>query len=369
MMKKRTLISMAALSALTATGCTGGPVASSASQGIIDGTIVGDNELMTVLASWNDAVYEMKKGATCTATLISPTAVLTAAHCVDPNFFSSHGGTPATRLFVTYFRDLAVAAKDVKNYIEYSDFDVHPNYNSNGTSDINDLAILHLKEPVVGKPVQKLATPDIMDKVADKSSVLIAGYGYAKYGDATQLGRLRKGISTFNGQMGKKELLTGNGSANRGCDGDSGGPVFADSTDEYQIGVASRMYSDTTCNTGIVYTRVDQYIDWIKSKVPNLGEPTKPAPDGGMPGGNDGGTSPGGGMDGGMMDGGDQVDSGSGPVDAGTPSDGQDAGGTMKNPSPEGGCSFSGTGSSLSLGLPLLFALLGLALIARRRQS
>jgi hypothetical protein len=80
------------------------------------------------------------------------------------------------------------------------------------------------------------------------------------------------------------------GDAQQACRGDSGGPIFADDSDTLQVGIASRVNSEdlfptsAACNTGLLYTRVDAYLDWITERVPDLGDPGDPG-DPGHPGG------------------------------------------------------------------------------------
>src|SRR5688572_26722521 len=139
-----------------------------------------------------------------------------------------------------------------------------------------------------------------------------AGYGLTNDDDEKSAGILTTGVSHL-GAVGEFELLAGEGDRQQACRGDSGGPIFADESDEYQIGIASRVNKMLSlddilngggkpppCETGLVYTRVDAYQAWIEERVPDLAEPTAPGDpeegeepgeagedDGGVPDGND----------------------------------------------------------------------------------
>ncbi len=106
----------------------------------------------------------------------------------------------------------------------------------------------------------------------------VTGYGLTDDQDNTSAGNLTEGQSGLD-EIAAHELAAGDGDPQQACRGDSGGPIFADDSDTYQIGVASRINNANVgggeappCNTGLIYTRIDPYQTWIAEHVPDLGE-------------------------------------------------------------------------------------------------
>ena len=106
----------------------------------------------------------------------------------------------------------------------------------------------------------------------------VAGYGLTDDDNAESAGVLTEGQSGLD-ELAGHELAAGDGDPQQACRGDSGGPIFADDSDTYQIGIASRINNadiggggPPPCNTGLIYTRIDPYLAWIAEQVPDLGQ-------------------------------------------------------------------------------------------------
>ena len=194
----------------------------------------------------------------CTGTLISPTWVLTAAHCVENK-------TESELLFTL---DANVHTSDDQVLIGVKRLEIHPGYRP--TTFVNDLALLELSESIsdVDFPELNQSSPgaSFLSETLD-----FVGYGYdeARYSGVKRTAPipvLSLGISTFS-TIWTTELETG------ACFGDSGGPAFLPDGDlPVLVGVVSNILatdgSDPCIGTYNV-TRVDMYSQWILSIIDN----------------------------------------------------------------------------------------------------
>jgi secreted trypsin-like serine protease len=153
----------------------------------------------------------------------------------------------------------------------------------------DDVAVIHLAKAVTGRRIQKLATSEQINAQADNASLgrQFAGYGISDEANPASAGTLLEGTARL-GAMGANEFVAGANDEQVACHGDSGGPIYLDGTDSYQIGIASRINKQMglgdiwggitgnvkapSCELGLVYSRVDAYLDWIKRRVPDFGK-------------------------------------------------------------------------------------------------
>jgi hypothetical protein len=285
--------------ALTLAACAA-PELDSSRAPIIAGTPVADDAYPTIGAMTTNG------GGICTGTLISPTTVLTAAHCVHPEILKAAiqqgGGTPPATFEYMFTFDNEVTAESA--WLEATGVEWHEAFLTDindvldpGLGQWDDIALIHLAAAVEDRAVQPLATPDDMGEVDPEAMNLVAGYGMTDDGDPASAGTLTEGESGVD-TLGDHEILAGVGDAQQACRGDSGGPIFLGDSDAVQIGVASRLDAaagqQPTCTTGLLYTRVDQYAAWIEERVDDLGtiggdpEPEPGDDDGDDMGGDDG---------------------------------------------------------------------------------
>ncbi|MGY3379822.1 secreted trypsin-like serine protease [Arthrobacter sp. TE12231] len=131
-------------------------------QAIYNGTILSPNKYPWAVRI--QLVYPDGAVATCSGALISPYAVVTAAHCLHYN-----GGTPRTA-DVTFHYGSHPGQFTVPVPVSQGGLIVHPGFNESLLRD--DIGVLHLAHPVAEAPIP-LATVN----PPANTSVVLAGYG------------------------------------------------------------------------------------------------------------------------------------------------------------------------------------------------
>lgn len=206
------------------------------------------------------AVVALTRGGSasfCTGTLISPSVVLTAAHCIDmagsdPNFTVFFGSD-------TTSEGIRIGTKGKQQHLGWTG-DLAQN---------NDIGLLLLdlpQDPTIAVPLNTTPASDLVNQP-------YRPVGFGIYDQANQLadGKKRTGNSliaqALSPPMGDEIIM--NDSQTIVCFGDSGGPGFVTIDEvEYVAGVHS-WTSGTNCGPPNGDTRVDLFVDsfilpWIQ---------------------------------------------------------------------------------------------------------
>ena len=191
----------------------------------------------------------------CTATLIAPRVVLTAAHCVAnagsrlPDFTTLAEISRATRASSRHGR---------RAY-------VHPAFDPRGTGALHDIALVELDAPLDDVAVERILDPGgAAAAVAVGARVELLGYGVSA--DRRGLGGLRHSKTARISGVARDEIVIGGPGEAQDCVGDSGAPSFSFESDGSRriAGVSSRSANNATeCVDGSIHTRVDSHAVWI----------------------------------------------------------------------------------------------------------
>jgi secreted trypsin-like serine protease len=208
----------------------------------------GDPSVVAIFAHQPNASV----GSLCTATVISRTALLTAAHCVDPR-------TVGTGNIFEVFTGTSLNAATSRLSVASTVFD--PAFDPNDLQAGHDIAIVKLARPTALPPVPFNRRP--LPESALSSPVRLIGYGTAHVGGS--VGSKRTVTTSIDGI---DELLVHVGSSNKSsCHGDSGGPALqVIDGKEMIVGVTSfgtDFSQSQTCFFGGRDTRVDRFADFI----------------------------------------------------------------------------------------------------------
>ncbi|GFQ68805.1 serine protease 33 [Trichonephila clavata] len=236
---------------------------------IINGRPAKDGEFPWMVALHYNARF------VCSSFLISPTIVMTAAHCVK----FENGVAPASAFYGIVGNNLR-EGPDTR--IEFSEVAAHPDY---GTGEEYDIAVLRTSSPVqMGEKIQSICLPDSNQQL-NIEQIQAMGWGATSNAAreapkelmTTELSipsmRSCRRFYALSGITITERHLCVNSNRRTGvCFGDSGSPaVFEDSASgkPVAVGVAS-FISFLRCGPPLipsVYTRTSSYIDWLRETV------------------------------------------------------------------------------------------------------
>ena len=207
------------------------------------------------------------RGNFCTGSVIAPSLVLTAAHCVQPG---------AEYKIVLYDADKKPELQDVRAVAIDPGFRMQEMLAHRATADV---ALLWLKIPAKGKTPARLGTP--LSPIEPGNRFTIAGVGVTIRGDGRSAGVIRSVALEATGKPGTLQIRlvdpAGQGTkAGLGaCTGDSGAAVFEDQGGTPTIvGVVSWSTGpngSAGCGGLTGVTPLTLYRDWILSAARQWG--------------------------------------------------------------------------------------------------
>ncbi len=223
----------------------------SADDSIIGGQPEAGDPAVMLLASWPDDVSVL---ATCTATLIAPDVLLTAAHCVDPEThpdwnFGVFAGADAS--------SYPTASALIPHLVAVSAVHVPSNYDRDPPF-YADIAIALLSEPLDETPIP-VRLEDLPTNLVG-GPARIVGYGQTVYGTANAE---KHSAETVLQAIDGSDTITVGDAEHRTCVGDSGGPALV-VIDGVETVIGANSYTDTTgCIEPAHFRRTDVHADFI----------------------------------------------------------------------------------------------------------
>ncbi|KAL3276636.1 hypothetical protein HHI36_012008 [Cryptolaemus montrouzieri] len=229
----------------------------------LDGRIIGGTPANIYQLPYQVSL-QLSRQHICGGSIIHPSYILTAAHCVDGQSsrkFTVRAGSSHTSGGGTISRVCSI-----RKHSSYND------YNQD-----NDIAVLKLCNSLpIGDGIQKVALPEQNEVTHDGSVATVSGWGYTSEGSGEITRTLQQVQVPLVNQVACRRLYRGTGSITENmicagetaeggkdsCQGDSGGPLVQQGK---QIGVVSWGYGCARPRYPGVYTRISKYRNWIKS--------------------------------------------------------------------------------------------------------
>jgi hypothetical protein len=155
-------------------------------------------------------------GYLCTATVIAPRVLLTAAHCLDP---AITGG----ELDYKVIFEPRLTAESIANGKVVASFDWDRQFSKDNLPGGHDIAVVILAEPVSVTPIKFNRDPITAEH--KNQNTTIVGYGLDDGQNQTGAGIKREGVTPLR-ELDELLLYIGGPLMPRTCQGDSGGPAF-----------------------------------------------------------------------------------------------------------------------------------------------
>jgi len=242
---------------------------------IINGNETEKGEFPWMVAIVYKNMPSTKDGLSCGGTLIHPSWVLTASHCVDIE-------TVDTIKVIIGRHTLSKAEGEA---FEITDIIMHPNYDYHYRNPLGDIALLKLDRPADSHPIVKIASPYDDHVLRAGAPAVVLGWGLTEervdtsYSDVLIKSTVplisAEGCElAYEGEIKEGMICAGYLSGESdACEGDSGGPLVVKYGNEWQqVGIVSWGEGCARADYYGVYTDVSFYEDFIAEYICSLND-------------------------------------------------------------------------------------------------
>ncbi|XP_030081993.1 trypsin alpha [Drosophila hydei] len=240
-----------------------------------DGRIVGGWETRI---SYFPHQVSLQKGARhiCGATILAPTIVLTAAHCLtspnEPQLYVIRAGSNQWSSGGSYHR--------VRRIIRHEQFNLPTPMN-------NDIGLIQLQEPLTySDNIKSIPIIAPMDNVPAQAQLFVSGWGSTSaqkmqtasslhYTAVVQMDRQRCTQNYYSAATVTNTMFCAGSKSGQGdrdsCLGDSGGPLVTPVDGRFKLlGIVSWGLGCASAQFPGVYTYVPAYTNWLAQTVTTL---------------------------------------------------------------------------------------------------
>ena len=206
-----------------------------------------------------------KSGQFCTGTLVTPTFILTAAHCISA---ASNYVKQGSKIF---FRiDLPSGGTTKAQYHEAKSLLSHPQYGkTGGIALVNDLGGVVLKAPVSNVQPFPIHFRPVLDGTIVNKQITFLGYGLIGTRPSKKTTKVKHGVQlTLRRLLNDRFEVQDTGKSI--CSGDSGGPALYQIAGKLRV-IGVNSYVTGPSNAGQSYCegsgfdfRTDVYGDWLQ---------------------------------------------------------------------------------------------------------
>jgi secreted trypsin-like serine protease len=232
---------------------------SAALAGTLQTPVVGGKTVAP--GAYPDVVAVLASDAMCTGSLVAPDVVLTAGHCIETN--------PV---------EVIIGSVDLANHaagqvIRVKSATAYPKWQSSF-----DVGVLVLEQPAAVKPIAIASACTAKEHLQAGDSVRVVGFGLTTADGTGDNLQLHEALLPVNDPTCTMDPacepavapggeFTAGGGGHDSCFGDSGGPIYVDTTKGPSlIGVVSRgaPVDGLPCGGDGVYVRADAVVSWIE---------------------------------------------------------------------------------------------------------